>query len=392
MASLLIPTPLGRLAVSDVVLAIALCFLAVGGLVSGQVDEKPLVITIPVAVVSTLAMAVRTRWPLAVTVLVVVLAMTQAVVAGESSRTLWSLVVFLVVAYTVAAERDEGWALVGLGLVLGAQFLCEWIDHGSDYAFDTLVFGGVWLFGRGTRSWRNQATYAERHRHDLARLAVAAERTRIARELHDVVAHSLSVIAVQADAAEAALVKEPARAVAPMQAIRDSAREALVDMRQLLHVLRTDEDADGADGADDPGDLMPARGIADLPQLVAGLRASGLPVDADIRANGGLSSGLELAAFRIAQEGLTNVRKHAGDVPTRLVVTSDDDALHVEVHNEAPGAGTAQGSSLSTGHGLLGVRERVDAAGGTLVARPTPSGGFALVARLPLEPAAGARP
>ncbi len=389
MARLSLPTPMGRLALSDVVLALALCVLAVGGLVSGQVDERPFTITGPIAIASTLSVAARTRFPLAVTALVSVLTVVQALAAGGSSNTLWSLVVFLVVSYTVAAERDEGWALVGLALVLGSQFLCEWIDHGSDYPFDTLVFGGVWLFGRGTRTWRNQATYAEEHRHDLARLAVAAERTRIARELHDVVAHSLSVIAVQADAAEAALLKQPARAVAPMRAIRDSAREALVDMRQLLHVLRTDDDTDGVAG---PTDLEPARGIADLPQLVAGLRAAGLPIDADIRADEGLSSGLELAAFRIAQEGLTNVRKHAGNVPTRLLVARDDDTLQVEVHNDPPGNASPLDPALSTGHGLLGVRERVDAAGGTMVARPTPTGGFSLVACLPLEPVAGARP
>lgn len=385
MSRLLFPSPLGRLPVADVVLAAALCVLAVGGLVSGQVQETPYVITLPIAVVSTSVVAVRTRAPVTVAGIVSVLAVAQALFAGGSSHTLWALVMFLVSAYTVAAERDEGWALTGLGLVLGAQFLCEWLDHGSDYAFDTLVFGGVWLFGRGTRSWRNQATYAEQHRHDLARMAVAEERTRIARELHDVVAHSLSVIAVQADAAEAALAKQPDRAAAPMRAIRDSARDALTDMRQLLHVLRAEHDGE------DTEDLTPARGIDDIGQLIAGMRQSGLPVEAVIRPGGALSSGLELAAFRIAQEGLTNVRKHVGDVPTRLLVACDDDELRVEVRNEPPPGTAVPTTPLSTGHGLVGVRERVHAAGGTLEAGPTPSGGFDLIARLPLDPTDGVR-
>jgi signal transduction histidine kinase len=308
----------------------------------------------------------------------------QSLFAGSASGTLWALVVFLVVAYTVAAERDEGWALVGLGLVLGGQFLCEWLDHGSDYAFDALVFGGVWLFGRGTRSWHRQATYAERHRHDLARIAVVEERTRIARELHDVVAHGLSVIAVQADAAEGALAKEPDRAGPPLRAIRDSARDALTDMRQLLHVLRSEQDTD------DTEDLTPARGIGDLPQLVARMREAGLPLDSDIRPGSTLSSGLELATFRIAQEGLTNVRKHAGDVPTRLMVVRDTDELRIEVHNERPVA-AVHTKGLSTGHGLVGARERVRAAGGTLQAGPTASGGFELIARLPLGSIRGSR-
>lgn len=382
MARLLFPRALGGFPVADAVLACALGVLAVGGLLSGQVDERPLTITLPIALVSTLVLAGRTRAPLAVAGVVSVLAVAQSLLTGHASSTLWSLVVFLVSAYTVAAERDEGAALVGLGMVLGAQLLCEWLDHGSDYAFDTLVFGGVWLFGRGTRSWRNQAMHAEQHRRDLARIAVADERTRIARELHDVVAHSLSVIAVQADAAEAALAKDPDRAGPPMRAIRDSAREALTDMRQLLRVLRIEQEPSDSEASTD---LAPARGIKDLPQLVTAMRASGLPVHADIRAGGNLPSGLELAAYRIAQEGLTNVSKHAGAVPTRLLVADDADELRVEVHNDPPSTAVARVSPLSTGHGLVGVQERVKAAGGTLSARPTASGGFELTARLPLD-------
>lgn len=377
MARRPLPRILG-LPVVDAALALALCVLAVGGLLTGQVQERPLAVTVPIAVLSTLAVAVRTRYPIAVAAVVSALAVAQALFAGGASSTLWALVVFLIVAYTVAAECDESWALAGLGLVLGGQFLCEWLDHGADYAFDTLVFGGVWLFGRGTRSWRNRATFAEQHRDDLARIAVAEERARIARELHDVVAHSLSVIAVQADAAEAALAKEPARAAAPMRAIRDSAREALVDMRQLLHVLRAEDSDDAAE------DLTPARGIADLAQLVATMRASGLPIDADLRPGDALSSGVQLAVFRIVQEGLTNVRKHAGAVPTRLLVVRDGDTLRVEIHNAAA-TRVAPTPVPSTGHGLIGLRERVQAAGGRLDAGPAPDGGFGLVARLPLD-------
>jgi signal transduction histidine kinase len=379
MSRLFLPRALGGLPVTDVVLASALCVLAAGGLATGQVQERPLAITLPIAVVSTAAVAARTRFPVAVAGLVSILAVAQAVLAGSASHTLWALVVFLVSAYTVAAERDEGGALVGLGFVLGGQLLCEWLDHGRDYAFDALVFGGVWLFGRGTRAWRNQALSAEQHRHDLARIAVAEERTRFARDLHDVVAHSLSVIAVQADAAEAALAKEPARAGAPMRAIRDSARDALTDMRQLLHLLRTDQ------GTQSDETLEPARGLHDLPRLVERMRESGLPVHAEIRADGALSAGLELAAFRVAQEGLTNVRKHAGAVPTRLVVSQDAATLRVEIRNDPPAA-PAPKTPMSTGLGLIGVRERVHAAGGTLEAAPTTTGGFELVACLPLNP------
>lgn len=372
------PSWLGRIPTGDVVLAAALCVFAVGGLVTGQVDEHPLAVTLPIAVVSTVLVAARRRFPVGTATVISVLAVAQALCAGHSSNTLWALVVFLVAAYTVAAECDESRALAGLGIVLGSQFLCEWIDRGTDYPFDTLVFGGVWLFGRGTRFWRTRADYAERHRHDLARIAVAEERTRIARELHDVVAHSLSVIAVQADAAEAALLKDPGRAGPPMRAIRDSARNALGDMRQLLHVLRTQDDQP-VGGAD----LNPARGLADLPRLVDTLREAGLPVTAVIEPGSDLSSGTELAVFRIVQEALTNVRKHAGSVPTRLRITRLADELTVEVANDPPRPGTGgRGDPMSTGHGLIGVRERVQATGGTLRAGPRPDGGYLLVAQL----------
>ena len=370
-----LPLLFGRIPLADAALAVVMCVVGVGGLLSGQVDERPLAVTVPIAAVSTLSIAFRTRLPLTVAGIVSVLAVAQAVLAGDASRTLWALVVVVVSSYTVGAEREEGPSLVGFGMLLSSQFLCEWHDHGNDYPFDVIIIGGVWLFGRGTRSWRNQATYAEQHREDLARIAVAEERTRIARELHDVVAHSLSVIAVQADAAEAALLKDPDRAAAPMRAIRDSARNALDDMRQLLHVLRTD---------DQPADLAPARGLGDLSRLVATMRDAGLPLEAELPAVSALSSGTELAAFRIAQEGLTNVRKHAGDVPTRLCVGPDDAGLRVEVHNAAPADGHAV-DGLSTGHGLVGVRERVLAAGGTLDVGPTADGGFRLVAVLPTQ-------
>ena len=386
MARLLLPSSLGRLPVSDVALAVAMCIFAVGGLVTGQVQEYPLAITVPIATASTLAIAVRTRYPIAVAGVVSALAIAQALFAGHSSGTLWDLAVLLITADSVGAECEEGWALGGLGLVVGGQFTCEWLDHGSDYPFDTLVFGGVWLFGRATRTWRNQATYAELHRHDLAQIAVAEERTRIARELHDVVAHSLSVIAIQANAAEAALAKQPDRAGPPLRAIRDSAREALTDMRQLLHVLRDDSETDSTER------LSPPRGLRDLPQLVAAMRESGLAVEAEIHVGDDLSSGLELAAYRIAQEGLTNVRKHAGEVPTHLLVLDDGHQLRVEVHNEPPMAEPTGQSTLSTGNGLLGARERARAAGGWLEAGPTATGGFDLVACLPLTATDGVAP
>lgn len=355
----------------DVALATVLLIASAGGLLTGEVDEKPLAITLPVALVSALSMLGRTRAPLAATTVTSAGTVVQAIWGSTAPESLMSLVIVLVLAYSVGAECEEGRAAAGLGILTGALFIGEWLDGGADYAFIVIVLGGAWLVGRATRTLRQRATFAEQHQRDLARLAVAEERTRIARELHDVVAHGLSVIAVQADAAEAALSKDPQRAAEPLRAIRGSAREALDDMRQMLHVLRDDAD----DG------LVPARGLADLEPLVTGLRDAGLPLETDIRLGASVPAGVELAAFRIAQEGLTNVLKHAGPVPTRLMVESDGDAVRVSVRN----AGGAQLAAASSGHGLVGARERARAAGGTLRSGNTDDGGFEMTATLPLD-------
>jgi signal transduction histidine kinase len=366
--------------VTDLALALVLVVAALGAILTGEVAEGPRWVTIPVALVGGLAVALRTRWPLAAAVALALAGLAQSLLGTQSPGTIMALVTILLVVYSAGAECDEGTASLGLSAVLGSALLQEWLDHGSDYAFITIEIGGIWLLGRAVRSWRGRATYAEQHQRDLARLAVAEERTRIARELHDIVAHSLSVIAVQADAAEASLAVDATRAGEALRAIRGSAREALGDMRQMLYLLRV-EDAMETDWRE------PARGVADLSRLVAGMEEAGLPVDARIHVPHDLPSGLGLAVYRIAQEGLTNVRRHAGTVPTRLVVTSRERELRVEVHNDPPVDGWAgpHARALSTGFGLVGARERALAAGGSLDAGPTPGGGYQLVARLPLS-------
>jgi len=236
------------------------------------------------------------------------------------------------------------------------------------------------LAGRVVRRLREQtrrleelAEHLERERERAERSAVIAERGRIARELHDVVAHGVSVIAIQADAAEAALDRDPALARAPLQTIHGSAKESLAEMRRLLGVLR--EDGDG-------GALAPQPGLAQLPELVERVRATGLDVTFE---TGGAAShvapSLDLSAYRIVQEALTNVRKHAAGAGARVRVTWEPRALVLEVRDDGPG-----GSPNGSGHGLVGMRERVRLHGGELHAGPVNGGGFAVIARLPLEP------
>jgi signal transduction histidine kinase len=197
----------------------------------------------------------------------------------------------------------------------------------------------------------NEQLAAER---DLkARAAVAEERARVARELHDVVAHSVSLIAVQAGAAENLMGRDDARARQSLQAVQDAARGALGEMRRLLTILRGDED--------DPG-LAPQPGLADVGELVDQVRGGGLPVNLrEVGPRPDVPAGVDLSAYRIVQEALTNVRKHAGPVPTDVVIEYPPGAVVVEVANDDTAAG-----QNGDGHGIPGMRERARLYGGTL--------------------------
>lgn len=209
------------------------------------------------------------------------------------------------------------------------------------------------------------------------RAAAAEERTRIARELHDVIGHDVTVIAVQAEAAAAALRKAPDRAVAPVLAIRESAADALAEMRRVLGMMREG-------GTDDP--LSPQPGLSDLERLVARSCSAGAEVELTLRfPSRPAPASVELAAYRLVQEALTNARTHAPGAPVRVEVDGDEHALSVRVLD----TGGPAVSSGGTGFGLVGMRERVRVLGGDFDAGPLPGGGFAVTARLPLDVPAG---
>lgn len=384
----------------DVALAVLFAVAAVGSIVTKQVVEGPMALTIPVALAMTIAVAWRTRAPLLGAGVVAVAVIVQAVFGDGGPGSVVAFAVILIFAYSVAAELEEKPAAFGLVVVLGSVLLGERIDNGVDYVFLTLVFGGAWLGGRATREWRNRATYAEEHQRDLARLAVAQERASIAREMHDVIAHGLSVIAVQAAAAEAALDRDPRLARDPVVAIHTSARDALSDMRQLLNVLRMDDVSPDTS-------RLPVRSVDDLASLVASMRAATLPVTADLSdldRLGDLPAGLSLTVYRVAQEGLTNVLKHAGPVPTTLRVSRSEKGIDIVVRN-APGSREPTLAAAAPlhpnadsddmdhrvgpvtagapgGQGLIGVRERAVATGGSMHTQVSPDGSFVLTARL----------
>jgi signal transduction histidine kinase len=204
--------------------------------------------------------------------------------------------------------------------------------------------------------------FVRRERERTRQMSVAEERARIARELHDVVAHGVSVIAVQADAAEAALELDPARAATPLRSIRGSAHDALAEMRRMVGVL----------GA--TNERGPQPGLAQLPGLIqanVSLEVVGEPVP--------VPASLDLTAYRIVQEALTNVRKHAGGAPTTVRLTWGAEVLQVAVHDTGPGP-----NGHGDGHGLVGMRERVRIHSGRLRAGPAAGGGFEVIAELPL--------
>jgi signal transduction histidine kinase len=239
----------------------------------------------------------------------------------------------------------------------------------------------AWYLGRrieGRREYlaliEERAEYLEREREVEAQRAVDAERTRIARELHDLVAHRVSMITVQAGAAQTVAASDPERAVRAMAAVEEAGREALEELRQILGVLRADSQREA------PG---PIHGLADIPGLVAEMNGAGMDV---VLSGDGLPDALptrvDLASYRIVQEALTNVLKHAGPDPQAEVrLSSDDQMLSIEVSDRGSGASALPGS----GHGLVGMRERATLLGGTFEAGPRPGGGFRIMARLPLE-------
>jgi signal transduction histidine kinase len=191
----------------------------------------------------------------------------------------------------------------------------------------------------------------------------------VAAELHDVVAHSVSIVSVQAGAAEQLLEKDPPAARGHLRAVQQAAQEALREMRRLLGVLREDQ-----------ADYAPQPGLGRLPELVDEARRAGLPVALHEEGERGeVAQGVDLAAFRIVQEALTNVRKHAGRAPTTVGLRYAAEEIELEVEN-APGDG---GNGGGSGHGILGMRERARVYGGWVEAGPDGRGGFAVRARLP---------
>lgn len=291
----------------------------------------------------------------------------------------------MLAVYSVAAYSALRGAIVGLGVMAIFSYGLGWaVDQRSSDAvpFGELVFalviaGGAWGFGRLIRERRekqehleDRAALLEREAELEAKAAVADERARIARELHDVIAHSVSVMVVQAGAAGEVLDRDPAGARRALASIEETGRQAVVELRRLLGVMRR---------ADEEALLAPQPSLRQIDALLEHTSGAGLPVDVEIAGEPRpLEPGVDLAAYRIVQEALTNTLRHAGPARARVAIRYGVESVDIEVTD------TGRGSGRSTpGHGLIGMRERVALYGGRLEVASADGGGFVVRATMP---------
>ena len=332
---------------------------------------------VPAGLLIAVPLAWRRRQPLAVVVVVMGAFAVQSFIVDPSPTPDLELIPALLAVYSVAAHGQRWAAYVGGGLSLAAGLVWLGVD---DFLLPIVIFGGAWLAGGLVQrrqvyaeAFAERARMLERERDVNVRVAAAEERVRLARELHDVVGHSVSVMVVQAGAERLALGDERPTTREALLAIERTGREALAEMSRLLGILR--KDGEGLA-------LAPRPSLADIDALVSAVRDAGVPVE--LRVEGepmSLPPGLDVSAYRIVQEALTNVVKHAG--PTRASVLVRYDGRVVEVRVSDDGRGPDRGNGF--GYGLAGMRERVELHGGTFEAGRRDGGGFIVKARLPVE-------
>lgn len=336
-------------------------------------------------VLVTLPLAVRRRMP-AVTLLTAAgaLVLGAFLVSHSEGLPVEVFLAMLLAFYSVGAHCDDRRSPIVGAVAVSAIAAADLARPGTFSASGTrpaawLAFAIAWLVGRDLRRRRqrvvdleDQAQRLVREREEKAQLAVTEERGRIARELHDVIAHGVSVIVAQARAGPH-LVDEPERVTSVFRAIESSGRDALAELRRLLGILRSE---------DEQLAIGPQPGLDSLQSLIEQVRASGLPVRLRVEGRPAhLPAGVDLSAYRIVQEALTNVVKHASATSAEVVLCFGARALELDVLDDGLGAAASVNGG---GHGLIGMRERVALYGGTIDTGPRIGGGYAVHARLPL--------
>jgi signal transduction histidine kinase len=337
-------------------------------------------------VVAALPLLWRRRFPFAAPLLGLAVLACSPLFVGQVLFDSGAVIpVALVAGWALGRGNERGRALVGLAAAY-LLFLVV-VARASGVGIGDVVYGSLqllapWLAGQAVRSrdaqvreLRERAARVGREREQRRRAAVAEERLRIARELHDVIAHSISVMTIQAGGARLLLESDPVRAEEALLRVEETARGALAEMRRLPGVL-------GHDGLEAAGG--PRASLASLSSLLDQVRGAGLPVELTVEGSARLlPAGLDVAAYRIVQEALTNALKHAGCATTRVMVRYEPNALALKVEDDGAEAGAASRG----GHGLAGMRERVSMYGGEMRAGRRPEGGYLVQARLPLEQA-----
>ncbi|MFF8986199.1 sensor histidine kinase [Streptomyces globisporus] len=383
----------------DVFWAVFLLGLSGMSMVSGMYDAgREEIVAVPVALGFSTVVALRRRAPEKMLLLAILVGVVQLVFDVRPGVGNFAM---LVITYTVATV-GERWAsrlaLIGsLSAAALSQLRWEAEPGGSWFqvifvtVIMTVPFVLAWVLGDSLRTRRayfdqleERAARLEREREAQSKVAVAAERARIARELHDVVAHNVSVMVVQADGAAYVMDAAPDQAKQALETISGTGRQALAEMRRLLGVLRTGD-------APESGEYVPQPDVEQIEDLVAQVRQTGLEVDFKVEGTPRpLPSGVELTAYRVVQEALTNTRKHGGpDAGASVRLVYFDDGLGLLIEDDGRGAAHElyeDGGADGAGHGMIGMRERVGMVGGTLDAGPRPGGGFRISALLPLKP------
>lgn len=378
----------------------AVVLLAVSGvwIVTSAVGQDGRIAAVPITFGLCVVVAVRRRSPEKALLLAAACGVAQVVFDVETNVADFAMLVAIYTAAATGAAWSSRFGLIG-GLLAPTIAAARWppdnvnVPQGVVFAvFTTVPFALAWVLGDSLRTRRayyaqleERAARLESEREAQAKVAVAAERARIARELHDVVAHNVSVMVVQADGAAYVFDTAPEQTRQALETISGTGRQALAEMRRLLGVLRTGEPAGS-------GEYVPQPDVGQLGDLIEQVRGAGLPVDFEV---GGsprpLASGVELTVYRIVQEALTNTRKHGGPhVGATVRLSYGESALKLLVEDDGRGAQRKmyeEGGADGQGHGLIGMRERVGMVGGSLNAGPGPGGGFRISAVLPLRPA-----
>jgi signal transduction histidine kinase len=371
-------------------------------------QRDPFWLNAAVLLLVTLPLGFRRRWPFAV-LSITGTASVLHVLLGFTNQFMGTFAV-LIAMFSVAYYASWTFSVLGaaaVALALPVNFAVDWHNHGhaelNDIPYNYALFGAAWILGDNLRQRRqrereleDRAERLQAEQEERALRAVADERVRIARDLHDAVAHTLSVIVLQAGAARRLAAQQPQRAASVLGSIEAQGREAVADMRRLVGILRAQ-----GDGA---AETEPQPSLGQLDTLVERVRAAGL--DVRVRTEGEskpLPGGADLSAYRIVQEALTNTLRHAAASRAEVVLRYGPAGLEIEVCDDGrgPGAGAGgvgaaggagaagpaaeAGASATAGHGLLGMRERVGLFGGELEAGPRSGGGFRVRAVLPVD-------